>query len=930
MTGKNYKLLVRAQMINLVLVALVGMTLAACDNVPTESQTNLGSGQNRILGYSGPSCGTGFSDINTQIDACTFKVEFWNNMINLQCANCHDSQSGSRQSPFFLESTDVNVAYTQALTVVDLGNPAASTIVNKIALDNHNCGDAGACAALANIVTGYITNWANGGSATSGGEANNQIVLTPPTIRDTGTSRSFPVSANTPGTNGSSFANTIWPIVNTNCSNCHKESAAVPQAPFFAEDDVDAAYEALMASQKINLDDPAVSRLVVRLDPEFHNCWDPNNTGGADCQASATVMLNAITQFRNGILLTQVNSDWVVSKAVDLTDGILASGGARDDSSTIALYEMKTGTGNTLYDTSGVEPALNLSLTGSADIDFRWVGGWGIEFMSGRAQGSAQNSKLRDFLVSSGEYSIEAWIVPANVNQGTAGDPSRIISYSGSETSRNFTLGQAEYRYEFMNRTVNPGASAAEVTNGQPSFITDDNDEDLQASQQHVVATFDPVNGRKIYVNGVDVSLDGSAETDPVTPGSLIDWDDSFALVLGAEVGGTRQWQGKLRLVAIHNRAMTPAQVLQNFEAGVGEKFYLMFSVSDLMDDPNCFLASAVTPSNPNGDQCFIYMLVSQFDNYSYLFSAPTFISLNPAFSPGDTTIRGMRVGVNGKEPVVGQAFTNVGKSTSLTINAADYDPLNGGQVLSSIGTIIALEKGAGADEFFLSFEQFGANTDNDVHTNAEYVCDVLNIDTCLTTPTDGTPASDIGLRVFNEINATMAAITGVDPNTASVKNTYNVIEQQLPAVETIDGFVSANQMAIAQLAIQYCDALVEDSTLRTNFFGGFGFTSDVDTAFGTGDSAGKNQIVNALYDKIVGYPDAGSTTLVNMPGRAQIKSELIGYPNPATAGHPGNLFDRLYTAAGCPAPGCDQVRTRAVTKALCTSVLGSAAMLVH
>ena len=86
---------------------------------------------------------------------------------------------------------------------------------------------------------------------------------------------------------------------------------------------------------------------------------------------------------------------------------------------------------------------------------------------------------------------------------------------------------------------------------------------------------------------------------------------------------------------------------------------------------------------------------------------------------------------------------------------------------------------------------------------------------------------------------------------------------------------------------------------------------------------------MNALYDRIVGYPDAGSITLSNMPSRAQVKAELIGNPDPATSGHPGNLFDRLYTAAGCSA-GCDQVRTRAVTKALCTSALGSAAMLLQ
>jgi len=318
-------------------------------------------------------------------------------------------------------------------------------------------------------------------------------------------------------------------------------------------------------------------------------------------------------------------------------------------------------------------------------------------------------------------------------------------------------------------------------------------------------------------------------------------------------------------------------------------------------------------------------MLVSQFDSYSYLFNTPIFISLNPGFTPGDTVISGMRIGLNGKEPAVGQAYVNVGKTTPVTINDPAYDPLNGGQIISSIGTIIALEKGAGADEFFLSFEEFGGN----INARTAFVCNPIT--DCMATPVDGAPASDIGVRTFDDINATMAGITGVDRNTPSVKNTFDTIKQQLPPVETIDGFVSANQMAIAQLAIQYCDALVEDGSLRDTFFGttpsAFEFTSDVDTAFASG---GKDQIVDALYDNIVAYrTSGGGKTLANMPLEADVKAELIG-PDPIVTGYPGNLYDRLYTTASCSTVTCDQIRTRAVVKALCTSVLGSAAMLIQ
>ena len=62
------------------------------------------------------------------------------------------------------------------------------------------------------------------------------------------------------------------------------------QQPFFADADVDTAYAAIKS--KINLGNPAASRLVVRLRDEFHNCW-----GTAGCAANAQTMLDAVDAF---------------------------------------------------------------------------------------------------------------------------------------------------------------------------------------------------------------------------------------------------------------------------------------------------------------------------------------------------------------------------------------------------------------------------------------------------------------------------------------------------------------------------------------------------------------------------------------------------------------------------------------------------------
>jgi hypothetical protein len=178
-------------------------------------------------------------------------------------------------------------------------------------------------------------------------------------------------------------------------------------------------------------------------------------------------------------------------------------------------------------------------------------------------------------------------------------------------------------------------------------------------------------------------------------------------------------------MVAIHNRALTQTQIQQNFDAGVGERFYLLFSVAHLINVP----------------QSYVMFEGSQFDSYSYLFNEPVFISLDGSQDPDQIPIRGVRIGINGAESRVGQAYAPL----SRTVTAAGYEPATGFD-LSDIGTVIALDKGPAADEFFLSFERIGSNS----HAHVEPA------PTPLATPPDGDPASEIGLRTFEEISASI------------------------------------------------------------------------------------------------------------------------------------------------------------------------------
>ncbi len=145
-----------------------------------------------------------------------------------------------------------------------------------------------------------------------------------------------------------------------------------------------------------------------------------------------------------------------------------------------------------------------------------------------------------------------------------------MVSYSGSPTTRNATLAQQAFQYEAFTR------SSVTSTNGAPALVTNVNNPVAQAALQHVVLTYDGVHGRRLYVNGVF-----TGDLDAQGGGTLANWDNTFALVLGNETSGTtNQWTGELRMVAIHDHALTLAQIQQNYAAGVGQSYYLLFDVS--------------------------------------------------------------------------------------------------------------------------------------------------------------------------------------------------------------------------------------------------------------------------------------------------------------------------------------------------------------
>ena len=165
------------------------------------------------------------------------------------------------------------------------------------------------------------------------------------------------------------------------------------------------------------------------------------------------------------------------------------------------------------------------------------------------------------------------------------------------------------------------------------------------------------------------------------------------------------------------------------------------------------------------------------------------------------------------------------------------------------------------------------------------------------------------GLRDFARILETMAVVTGVDPNLPEIRDTFEVLEQQLPQGPDLRAFSSSQQVGISKLALEFCDRLVETPALRTQFFGpGFDFTEPATTAFAT--SAQRDQVIVPLAQKALGE------NLALQPSLAE------------TSGVMNQLIDDL--TASCSAATCDAERTRTVVKAACSAALASGAASIH
>ncbi len=206
------------------------------------------------------------------------------------------------------------------------------------------------------------------------------------------------------------------------------------------------------------------------------------------------------------------------------------------------LYNGEEPTGGlpaTVYDTSAVGIPVDLTIQDPENVT--WVSGGGLTIDSPTVlSSSGATNKIYNELTTTDQMAMEIVFTPANVSQT---GPARIVSLSGSASSRNFTFGQEGSTYDFRLRT------STSTSNGLPAIVSSPV---LAAdAREHIVISYD---GEK-----VDIYRNGTLEISEERTGTF-NWDSTFQLLMCDEAGGGREWLGTLHRVSIYNKAFNAVQ----------------------------------------------------------------------------------------------------------------------------------------------------------------------------------------------------------------------------------------------------------------------------------------------------------------------------------------------------------------------------------
>ncbi|MGG6237505.1 LamG-like jellyroll fold domain-containing protein [Nodosilinea sp. AN01ver1] len=261
----------------------------------------------------------------------------------------------------------------------------------------------------------------------------------------------------------------------------------------------------------------------------------------------------------SGVYLLRLTAETITASGVlSHSDDLQVVVGARINRGLLSLYSFADplAASGTVRDVAGVGAPADLTVTGNA-VALTAPGStkpFALALKEPARLTSASASRLTRAIKASGEFTLEAWINPSQANQPGLG---RILTLSSGASARNLILGQTGSQLHLGVRTSETNANASDraLAGGTltPGTLT------------HVVCTREASGQTRLYIDGKVVAQRAIA-------GSLANWDDSFALALGHELGSSlsqdRAWLGDFHLVALYSSALTAAEIATNFEVG--------------------------------------------------------------------------------------------------------------------------------------------------------------------------------------------------------------------------------------------------------------------------------------------------------------------------------------------------------------------------
>jgi hypothetical protein len=152
--------------------------------------------------------------------------------------------------------------------------------------------------------------------------------------------------------------------------------------------------------------------------------------------------------------------------------------------------------------------------------------------------------------MASEALTLEAWVSPDNTVQD---GPARILTISEGTSTRNTMLAQDGGQYVARLRTTETD------NNGMPNIGAGAGS--VSTNLQHVVFTRDASGATAFYIDGELVSTGERT-------GALSNWNSGYSLTLANESGADRPWTGTYHLVALYGKALSAAEVEQNYAAG--------------------------------------------------------------------------------------------------------------------------------------------------------------------------------------------------------------------------------------------------------------------------------------------------------------------------------------------------------------------------